>query len=105
MSYLHLPHKQHTSKNLGRVADFCPICRRPTSQVLQMHGEAWFWMGLRFSAIALQNYTRTCDDCRTVQPAEEGHYRAKAGWRRLPIDELIAKTAAVFRHVSDLREG
>jgi hypothetical protein len=90
--HIQLPHRQPASKVLGRVADFCPICRQPTSQVLRMHGQALHWYGMRIGHIELQDYTRTCEACVTAYPAEEGHYRDKAGWRRLPLDVLIART-------------
>jgi hypothetical protein len=74
------------------VADFCPICRRPTAQGLRMHGQALHWYGLRIGPIALEDYTRRCEACTTLYSAEEGHYRDKARWRRVPIDALIART-------------
>jgi hypothetical protein len=88
-----LPYKRDVTQKLGRVADFCALCRRATSMVLRLHGTAWHWNLIRVSAIDLAGFTKTCEDCGTARPAEEAHYRKPVrSWRRLPIAELVART-------------
>ena len=89
---IRMPHREPASRGLGRVADFCAICRQPTAQSLSMHGQALHWYGLRVSFIDLEGYTRRCTACAMVYAAEEGHYRDKVRWRRPPLPELITRT-------------
>ncbi|WP_323502366.1 hypothetical protein [Variovorax sp. RTB1] len=78
-------------RTLGYVADFCPICRAPTSFELQRVGSAGHIYYISAGEGALVGFERRCTTCKTAFHAEPSTYASVAS-AVLPLPELVAQT-------------
>ncbi|RQP24133.1 hypothetical protein [Piscinibacter terrae] len=83
--------KKHVRRSLGYVADFCPICRRPSAFNLRRVGLAGHVYYISLGEGDLVGHERTCKRCDTPFEADPGRYRGPAK-KLAPLKELIAQT-------------
>lgn len=82
---------KHTTRNLGYVADFCPICRAPKPFQLTRIGLASHLYFISFGKGRLVGYDRTCQDCGTSYSADPTMYESVVK-KSAPVEELIRQT-------------
>jgi hypothetical protein len=89
--------RTNSYRTLGRVADFCPLCRgiRPF-RLLQVDSIRHFYsipLGGRTSI----GQSRVCETCQLVGPAPSDGYRALSNDPDADLDTLIAETNPEIR--------
>jgi len=88
--------KQHVYRQLGHVADFCPLCRQLRSFRLRRVGLAGHVYYISLGCGALVGHERVCDECGGIFASDPERY-ASTSKRKLPLDELQALTMPDFR--------
>jgi len=83
--------KKTVYRNLGFVADFCPMCREPRAFALRRVGSAGHVYYVSFGEGALVGHERTCSACSTTFAADPAGYAAVSK-ERLPLPELKRRT-------------
>lgn len=83
--------KKAVYRNLGYVADYCPICRGARAFRLQRVGMASHVYYVSFGEGALVGHQRTCCDCATTLKGNPATYATVAS-KPSPIDELLHTT-------------
>jgi len=62
--------KKRVTRNLGYVADFCPLCREPKPFLLQRIGMAGHVYYISAGEGELVGFHRTCQTCKTAFTAD-----------------------------------
>ena len=83
--------KKHVYKNLGYVADFCPICRRPRQFMLSRIGLASHVYYVTAGQGELVNHERTCQKCESLFNADPANYQTPSK-KMLPTADLMKAT-------------
>lgn len=83
--------KKLVVRKLGHVADFCAICRCPSTFVLRRVGLARHFYYVSLGRGTLIGYERVCHECGIACAADPSVYQALAKKRR-PLPALISET-------------
>lgn len=83
--------KKLVYRKVGHVADFCPICRKPSSFELQRVGSAGHIYYISAGEGELVGHERRCSVCSTTFHAQPSVY-ASVSKTAAPLPDLIAKT-------------
>jgi len=78
-------------RNIGYVADFCPMCRAPRAFQLRRVGGASQDYNIDSGEGALLGYERRCEDCEVTLDAKPTSYASIAS-ERTSMPELTART-------------
>jgi hypothetical protein len=89
---IHLPNRARVVSRLGRVADFCPICRSCTALVLQRHTLTWHWFWIPLGSGKYEGDSLRCETCGTERPADVRIYASVVQDQAMPLDVLAART-------------
>jgi len=84
-------------KRLGRVAEFCPICRKPRTHVIRRVGEASHVYYLSFGQGSLLGHETECETCHLRSDANIRDYAAVSQNPIGDVDELLAETYPNFK--------
>ena len=91
--------ERECERQLGFVADFCPVCRkvRPFA-IVEVRMAAHFWFIPTERGRHLGN-RQTCQNCRSVMPSHPAQFHRPVSSLRGSIDGLIEKTFPSIREV------
>ena len=78
-----------SARNIGYVADFCPVCRKICVFQIKSIGYVSHILGITYAHGDIIAYERRCQECRQVFDAELTHY-ASVPNKKMQIGELIA---------------
>ena len=81
--------RKRVERKLGKVADFCPICRGIRSFELTRVGMAGHIYYVSFSEGALVGHIITCDDCRVILSAEPTRYSCPQKDNNHDLESLV----------------
>ncbi len=84
-------------KRLGRVAEFCPICRKARAHVIRRIGEASHVYYVSFGQGSLVGHETECETCHLRDGAEIRDYAQVSQNPLSDVDELISETYPNFR--------
>ena len=79
-------------RRVGRVADFCPVCRTPQAFHLIRIGIASHLYFISIGQGTLHGYESRCEGCGGLWPTDGRRYRHTSGNEELGIDELMERT-------------
>lgn len=77
---------------LGRVAEFCPICRRITAHGLERANAVSHLYYIPLGPGEALQYSHRCESCRVWHPAQNGLYHAVSRDRSADVEALVAAT-------------
>src|SRR5688572_32981772 len=85
--------RKATKKTLGRVADFCPLCRALAPFTVVEHGTVGHVYSIPLGSRELVGHTRTCNACKVDLNAQPRRY-AMIFERVMPktFDELLTRS-------------
>ncbi len=91
--------ERERERQLGFVADFCPVCRkvRPFA-IAEVRMAAHFWF-IPTEWGRFLTHRQTCRDCRTVRPCHLGQFHKPVSILSGSIDGLVEKTFPAVREV------
>ncbi len=86
-----------THRPLGRVADFCPLCRGFRPFQLSQAETSRSLYSVPYGPRQVLGFVRTCEDCGMETKADPATYRARLSDPGADLDALIAETNPEIR--------